>query len=91
MKGAEILLKMLEAYGVKHVFGLPGETTLPWYKEWHKYPQIEHVLTRDERNASFMAEAYAKVAFKPGVCEGRAPALPICCPGWPRLSRLLSP
>jgi acetolactate synthase-1/2/3 large subunit len=49
VKGAEILLKMLEAYGVEHVFGLPGETTLPWYKEWHKHPQIEHVLTRDER------------------------------------------
>lgn len=81
MKGAEILLKMLEAYGVEHVFGLPGETTLPWYKEWHKHPQIEHVLTRDERSASFMAEAYAKVAFKPGVCEGPSPGAAHMLPG----------
>ncbi len=69
MKGARVLLEMLKRYDVKHIFGLPGETTIPLYVEWSKFPEIKHILTRDERNASFMADAYAKVSFKPGICE----------------------
>ena len=34
MNGAQIILRMLELHGVKYVFGLPGETTIGWYKEW---------------------------------------------------------
>ena len=60
---------MLKGYEVRHVFGLPGETTLPWYDTWQGFGGVEHVLTRDERSSAFMADAYAKVAGKPGVCE----------------------
>jgi acetolactate synthase-1/2/3 large subunit len=31
---------------------------------------IEHVMTRDERSASFMADVYARVSGRVGVCEG---------------------
>jgi acetolactate synthase-1/2/3 large subunit len=61
---------MLEGYGVSHVFGLPGETTLNLYEAWHDFPGITHVMARDERSAVFMADGYAKVGFKPGICEG---------------------
>ena len=61
MNGAQVILKMLELHGVEHVFGLPGETTIGWYKEWREHSNIEYVLTRDERTASYAAEAYAKV------------------------------
>jgi len=70
MNVAKCLLRILSEYEVRHVFGLPGETTLPWYVEWQSFPEIQHVLTRDERSASFMADAYARVSLKPGVCEG---------------------
>ncbi|NVM56048.1 MAG: thiamine pyrophosphate-binding protein, partial [Candidatus Helarchaeota archaeon] len=70
MNASKALMEMLKGYEVKHVFGLPGETTLSWYREWHDYPEIRHVLARDERSAVFMADAYAKLSFKPGVCEG---------------------
>jgi len=63
-------MEMLKGYEVKHVFGLPGETTLNLYEQWQDYPEIEHVLARDERSAVFMADGYAKASFKPGVCEG---------------------
>lgn len=73
MNGAEVILRMLELHGVEHVFGLPGETTIGWYKEWQKSSDIKFVLTRDERTASYAAEAYAKITGKPAVLE--APSL----------------
>ena len=63
-------MEMLKGYGVGEVFGLPGETTLPWYKEWSRTPEVKHVMMRDERSAAFAADAYARFSFKPGVCEG---------------------
>ncbi len=70
MNASKAILEMLKGYDVKHVFGLPGETTLNLYKEWHDYPEIEHVLARDERSSVFMADGYAKLSYKPGICEG---------------------
>ena len=80
MTGAEAILRMLELHGVTHVFGLPGETTIGWYKEWRK-SDIEYVLTRDERTASFAAEAYAKVTGRPAVLEAPSPGVTHCTPG----------
>ena len=73
LSGAQIFLEMLKLYGVKHVFGVPGETTLALYKYWANEPEIEHILTHDERNAAFMAEAYAKVTGKVGISEAPSP------------------
>jgi len=69
MKGSRALLEMLKGYRVDHVFGLPGETTLPLYAEWVDFPDVKHVMFRDERSACFAADAYARVSFKPGLCE----------------------
>ncbi|KAA0971988.1 thiamine pyrophosphate-binding protein [Aureimonas fodinaquatilis] len=81
MNGAQVILRMLELHGVKHVFGLPGETTIGWYKEWQSHSSIEYVLTRDERTASFAAEAYAKITGRPAVLEAPSPGVTHCTPG----------
>jgi len=81
MNGAEVILRMLELHGVEHVFGLPGETTIGWYKEWQKSSDIKFVLTRDERTASYAAEAYAKITGKPAVLEAPSPGVTHCTPG----------
>lgn len=81
MKGAQILLEMLKLHDIKHIFGLPGETTLGLYREWHNFPQISHILTHDERAAAFMAEAYAKVTGKVGVSEAPSPGAGHPVPG----------
>ena len=81
MKCGKILLEMLKLYGVEYVFGLPGETTLGWYNEWKKFDGIEHIMVRDERNAVFMADGYAKVSGKPGICEGPSVGAPHMLPG----------
>ena len=62
---------MLQSYDVKHMFGLCGDTTLPFYDALARLDHdITHFLTRDERHAAFMADGYARVTGKPGVCEG---------------------
>ena len=71
MTGAEAMVRMLEAHGVTHMFGLCGDTTLPFYDALARLDHsITHILTRDERHASYMADGYARVTNKPGVCEG---------------------
>lgn len=71
LNGAEAMVRMLDAYGVKHIFGLCGDTTLPFYDALYRLDHgIDHILTRDERCAAYMADGYARVTGKPGVCEG---------------------
>src|SRR5436853_507045 len=70
MSGAEATVEMLKAHGVEVVFGLCGDTSLPLYDAFHSTKNIRHVLTRDERHAAYMADGYARVTGKVGVCEG---------------------
>jgi acetolactate synthase I/II/III large subunit len=71
MNGAEALVRMLQLNGVKHIFGLCGDTSLPFYDAMARLDHgMDHVLTRDERSAGYMADAYARVTGKVGVCEG---------------------
>ncbi len=69
--GAEAMLRMLEAYDVRHVFGLCGDTTLPFYDALYRLDHnIDHILARDERTAAYMADGYARASRRVGVCEG---------------------
>ena len=70
LSGAEAAVEMLQAHGVEVVFGLCGDTSLPLYDALSRFPKIKHVLTRDERHAAYMADGYARVTRKVGVCEG---------------------
>jgi len=69
--GAEAMVRMLDLHKVEVVFGLCGDTSLPFYDALYRLDHgIRHVLTRDERSASYMADVYARVSGKVGVCEG---------------------
>ncbi len=71
LTGGEAMVRMLERHGVEVVFGLCGDTTLPFYDAMYRLDHnIRHVLTRDERSAAYMADGYARVSGKVGVCEG---------------------
>ena len=71
LTGAEAMVHMLKAYGVKHIFGLCGDTSLPFYDALFRMDHgIDHILTRDERCAAYMADGYARVTNRIGVCEG---------------------
>jgi acetolactate synthase-1/2/3 large subunit len=69
--GAEAVVEMLKAHGVEMIFGLCGDTSLPFYDALARLPHgMRHILTRDERSAAYMADGYARVSGKVGVCEG---------------------
>lgn len=71
LSGGEAMVRMLQAHDVRHVFGLCGDTSLPFYDALYRLDHgITHILTRDERHAGYMADAYARVTGRPGVCEG---------------------
>ncbi len=69
--GAEAFVRALQAHGVRHIFGLCGDTTLPLYDALFRLDHgITHILTRDERSAAYMADGYARASGRVGVCEG---------------------
>jgi len=70
LTGAEAVVEMLKAHGVEVIFGLCGDTSLPLYDALARLGSIRHVLTRDERHAAYMADGYARLSGKVGVCEG---------------------
>jgi 5-guanidino-2-oxopentanoate decarboxylase len=67
LTGGQALVRLLANYGVDTVFGIPGVHTLELYRGLPG-SGIRHVLTRHEQGASFMADGYARVSGKPGVC-----------------------
>jgi acetolactate synthase-1/2/3 large subunit len=69
LSGAEAVVEMLKAHGVELIFGLCGDTSLPLYDALSR-SSLKHVLTRDERHAAYMADGYARVTGRVGVCEG---------------------
>ena len=71
MQGARALVDVLIESGVEHIFGLPGDTGMAFYDALHdRRDRVTHVMTRDERSASFMADVYARASGRLGVCEG---------------------
>jgi acetolactate synthase-1/2/3 large subunit len=63
----EYLVRLLEAYGVELIFGIPGVHTVELYRGLPT-TRIRHVTPRHEQGAGFMADGYARVTGKPGVC-----------------------
>ena len=70
MNGAQMIVEMLKQYQVKVLFGVPGDTSIKLYEALHdNQADLTHVMARDERSAAFMADAYARLSHKPGICE----------------------
>ena len=63
----QAMLALLEAYGCEVVFGMPGVHTLELYRGFAG-TRLRHVLFRHEQGGAFMADGYARVSGRPGVC-----------------------
>jgi acetolactate synthase-1/2/3 large subunit len=67
MSGAEITIKKLERQGVRTIAGIPGGANLPLYDALGNSKDIQHILTRHEQGAGFIAQGMARVTGKPAV------------------------
>ena len=67
LRGAEILVKALQAEGVKYVWGYPGGAVLHIYDAFYKQDSIQHVLVRHEQAAVHAADGYARATGDVGV------------------------
>ena len=63
----EMLVEILEAYGIDTVFGIPGVHTVELYRGLPN-TKLRHVTPRHEQGAGFMADGYARVTGRPAAC-----------------------
>ena len=67
LRGAEILVKALQAENVKYIWGYPGGAVLHIYDAFYKQDTIQHVLVRHEQAAVHAADGYARATGEVGV------------------------
>jgi len=67
MSGSQALLEGLWGEGVRTIFGLPGGMIMPVYDALYD-SNIRHILVKHEQTAAHMADGFARVSGKPGVC-----------------------
>jgi acetolactate synthase-1/2/3 large subunit len=63
-----LMLRYLEQEEVEYIFGIPGGPIISLYEALHDRGRIKPVLTKHEGGAAFMADGYARVSGKIGVC-----------------------
>jgi len=68
-RASDVFVECLEAEGVKHVFGIPGEETLDLNESLAR-SSIEFVPVRHEQGGAYMADTYGRLTGKAGVCLG---------------------
>ena len=69
VRGADLVVKALEAEGVRLTFGIPGTHNIELYDALERSPQITPVLVTDEQSASFMADAVSRSGAGVGVAN----------------------
>src|SRR3954464_7393499 len=68
-KASDLFVECLEAEGVKHVFGIPGEETLD-LNESLAASSVAFVPVRHEQGGAYMADMYGRLTGRAGVCLG---------------------
>jgi acetolactate synthase-1/2/3 large subunit len=68
-KASDLFVECLEAEGVSHVFGIPGEETLDLNESLSR-SSVEFVPVRHEQGGAYMADVYGRLTGRAGVCLG---------------------
>jgi acetolactate synthase-1/2/3 large subunit len=66
LTGSQHLAKVLQGYGVTHVFHVPA-VLLKTLAAMEELP-IQRIVTHGEKSAAYMADGYARASGKPGIC-----------------------
>src|ERR1700687_6172243 len=67
MTGAQALAEMLQGYGVTHVLMVPA-VLRQTFAEMERRTKIERIHTHGDKSAAYMADGYARVSGRPGIC-----------------------
>ena len=65
---ADYLIRRLHNYGIRHIFGVPGDYVLGFFDKIAHTKGIHVINTCDEQGAAFAADAYARVKGLGAVC-----------------------
>ncbi len=68
MNAAEFIVQMLEEEGVEYIFGVPGGAIEDLNIAVHNSRKIKPIITKHEAGAAYIADGYARVSGKLGVC-----------------------
>lgn len=68
MTGGELIVKLLESHGIRHIFGTPGDQVKIISDALHSCQEIEYYSAQTSQAASFMADGYARATGNVGVC-----------------------
>src|SRR3954468_9833192 len=76
---AVVLADMLAGYGVTHLFQVPAVLRRTLAELERRHPDVARITTHGEKAAAYMADGYARVALRPGVCAAQVVgALNLC-------------
>ncbi len=65
--GGEALARMLDGYGVTHIFHVPAVLRRTMV-ELERQTDIKRVRPHSEKSAAYMADGYARASRRPGIC-----------------------
>jgi acetolactate synthase-1/2/3 large subunit len=65
---AVVLADLLAGYGVSHIFHVPAILRRTMAELERRHPEIERFVTHGEKSAVYMADGFARVSGRPGVC-----------------------
>lgn len=68
ISGGDALVKSLESNNITTIFGIPGSHNLSIYDAISRSRKLNHILSRHEQGAVFMADGYSRASGLPGVC-----------------------
>ncbi len=65
---SDIIVKQMDEWGVRYVFGIPGTSSLGVLESIRKNDEIKYIQVRHEQAAAFMASAYGKLTGHIAAC-----------------------
>ena len=70
MTGSRFIAETVKGYGATHVFFMP--VLIPWALREMEKLGIKRIMTHGEKAAAYMADAYARVSRRAGICMSQS-------------------